>query len=214
MIARSPRANARLTKENIMRFDHATLLQNINVFLADEPIVKSGSEAILPRTTAVVIEPPSKPDVHIVKIARTFVARWNARIALSALRRAGITPNFTRPADISYSISNPVSYADFSIERWLRKTDFSEELAMLDRFEAECHAHNQAEAERLAAHPISIRALNQNRRQAEIETTNPTAEVDAWIIANMGYTAESLAALGKATRRDRRREARQRMARG
>ena len=50
--------------------------------------------------------------------------------------------------------------------------------------------------------------------QAAIQARLPTNVVDAYIIENMGYTAETLAALGKATRRDRRREARRRMMAG
>jgi hypothetical protein len=61
------------------------------------------------------------------------------------------------------------------------------------------------------ARQACARAIRQREKQAEIEARLPREQVDAWIIANMGYTAESLAALGKATRRDRRREARKAM---
>lgn len=55
------------------------------------------------------------------------------------------------------------------------------------------------------------RAKNEQERQQErIEAELPRAEVDAWICANMGYTAERLAEI-KTKRRKLRREARNRM---
>lgn len=71
---------------------------------------------------------------------------------------------------------------------------------------------NEARREKLEQ--LSADAMVQMARQAEVLAAFPTASVDAWIFANTKYTPETFAALGKPTKRDRRRDARKALSAG
>jgi hypothetical protein len=182
-------------------------------FFAHEPIVAVASEATAPRTQATAMELlGNAPGIWTISVRRNGRVRWNERLALRALARAGAAPAFQALPEIIITVRvEGTEHADYSLAEWLAKTDFGAEMAELDHREAAVHTHNQAVADAAAQHPANIAAVNQMAREAEIVERLPTAQVDQWVIDHMGYTAETLAALGKATRRDRRREARQQM---
>lgn len=144
-------------------------------------------------------------------------------IHLGALRRAGQHPTFIESTSVSILIPNDASrvqglrdggrFFAFSRGQWAdvdeeKLEDIVDELA--SRVEM-AQARNQFVADQMRAHPANQSADAQIRREREITADLPTHEVDAWIIAHMDYTADELASLASSTRRDRRREARQKM---
>lgn len=176
-----------------------------------------------PRTYVVVTDAdPSQPPTKVVSFIRSYKPKWTPPLALNALRRAHAAPQFIRPNDVSFMLTHDehhrLSLAVDGreaphISDWLRRSEFREALDALDASEARCDLENERLAQIAARHPANLHALAETRRAEAIKTALPTETVDAWIIANMGYTAETLAALGKATRRDRRQEARRQMMR-
>lgn len=190
--------------------DDFNFLGQINRFFAAEPDVRTGDESVNPRTYATVIAHIDQSDFWFIEIHRAFRAHWTGRLALGALRRTGVEPRFARPAPIVYTVSDKLG-ADYTIKAWLRRADFAAEMQILDAREASCNEHNQQEADRLARHPVNVAAVAQIQRETDIQAAASSAEADAWLISRMGYSAEEVAAWGKSTRRDRRREARRQM---
>lgn len=118
-----------------------------------------------------------------------------------ASRVAGLRIRSDKPADFVWSRN-----------QWMR-LDVSflaaVEALLTRRFEHVCARNERVRAKIEEASAIGIA---QQARRAQIEEALPTHAVDAWIFANTKYTPETFAALGRATKRDRRREARKAMA--
>lgn len=176
-----------------------------------------------PRTYVVLTEGPTdQPPTKVVSITRSYKPKWKPLLALNALRRAAASPQFIRPVSVSFWLTEfedhrlalvAAGYDAPHISDWLQRSEFQDAMDILDDSEARCDLENERLAQIAAAHPANRHAIAETQRAEAIKATLPTDTVDAWIIANMGYTAESLAALGKATRRDRRQEARRQMMR-